>query len=214
MSVVEGNGITALIDTGMESVDQMNHMAGFLMSELITREQDEDTGSILNRAGVPPNTVDLVFLTHNHYDHCSNLPMFDRAMAVVPRRAWSTWHEEPDGAIYLHEGYLDYLESLRDEGRIELLDEGLVAPGLGVRWVGGHCVCSQFIYVNTTEGVALFSGDTVQMYGNVEYDDPIAICEDEEQCRRAIGIAQRDADILVPGHDPLVLERFADGIVA
>jgi glyoxylase-like metal-dependent hydrolase (beta-lactamase superfamily II) len=107
-----------------------------------------------------------VFLTHNHYDHCSNLSMFENATLVIPERAWTAWHEEPDGAIYLHEGYLAELESLYATGRICLLNQGVVVPSIGVRWVGGHSVCSQFIYVNTTQGVAVFTGDTVQMYGN------------------------------------------------
>jgi glyoxylase-like metal-dependent hydrolase (beta-lactamase superfamily II) len=214
VSVVRGGGITAVVDTGMESVGEMNRMAGFLMSELIGQKAGEDTLTILEQAGVSRDQVDYVFLTHCHYDHCSNLSLFPTATVVIPARAWATWHERPNGANYLHKGFLDELESLHDEGRLCAIDQGLVAPGIGVRWVGGHSVCSQFIYVNTIRGVAVFTGDTVQMYGNVERDDIIAIRDDEEQCRRALDIARADADLLIPGHDPLVMERFPNGVVA
>ena len=76
IGIIKGNGITALIDTGMESLDEMNRGAGFLLSELITQREGEDTESILQNTGVNPDDVDYIFLTHCHYDHCSNLPFF------------------------------------------------------------------------------------------------------------------------------------------
>jgi len=214
IGVIRGNGITALVDTGMESVDEMNEGAGFLLTELITQAPDEDTISILAKAGITADEVDYVFLTHSHYDHCSNLPLFPNAKVVMPARAWRIWHEEPDGANYLHKGYLEYMESLYTAGRLVLLDEGIVVPGIGVRWVGGHSPCSQFIYVNTSKGVALLTGDTVQLYGNLEHDDTVGIWVNEEECRAALEIARRDADIVLPGHEPRILERYPEGIIA
>jgi glyoxylase-like metal-dependent hydrolase (beta-lactamase superfamily II) len=214
VTVIRGNGLTAIVDTGMESVEQMNRMAGFLMSELIVQEPGEDTTSILQRAGISGQEVDYVLLTHCHYDHCSNLSLFPNAQVVIPERAWKTWHEQPDGAVYLHAGFLLEMESLHAQGRLVLVDEGLVAPGLGVRWVGGHSPCSQFILVNTEQGVAALTGDTIQMYGNLEQDDIIAISMDEDLCRRAIEIARTDADYIVPGHDPRVLAHHPNGVIS
>jgi len=214
VTVIEGNGLTALVDTGMESVEEMNRGAGFLLSELISQEAGEDTASILARAKVVAEDVGYVFLTHCHYDHCSKLHMFPNATVVVPERGWKTWHKEPEGANYLHSGFLEYMESLHADGRLLLLDEGVVVPGIGVRWVGGHSPCSQFVYVNTAKGVAVLTGDTVQTYANLEQNDVIGIWVDDEQCWRALDIAREDADILVPGHDPMVLEEFPDGVIA
>jgi glyoxylase-like metal-dependent hydrolase (beta-lactamase superfamily II) len=211
--VVKGPELTALVDIGMESVERMNAGAGFLLSELISQGPGEDTSSILTRAGIAPADVDWVLFTHCHYDHCSTLHLFPRARVVVPAHAWRVWHEEPQGADYLHEGFLDQLETLHAAGRLVLLDEGLVAPGLGVRWVGGHCPCSQFVYVNTAEGVVALTGDTVQKYENLEQNDAIGIWSDDEQCWRALDIARTTADIVLPGHDPLVLERHPGGVV-
>ncbi|NPV08718.1 MAG: MBL fold metallo-hydrolase [Anaerolineae bacterium] len=212
LAVITGNGISALIDTGMASMPEMNRGAGFLMSELITQEPGQDAIGILRQAGLAPEDVDYVLLTHFHYDHCSNLPLFTRAKVTVPARAWEAWRCDQPQRRYLPEGLFQYLIRLESQGRLVVLDEGLVVPGIGVKWVGGHTICSTFIYVNTAQGVALFTGDAVQLYGNVEHDDIIHIHEDEEQCRRALQIAREDGDILMPGHDPLVFERYPGGI--
>lgn len=118
------------------------------------------------------------------------------------------------GTIYLHAGFLQYLEQLNDEKRLVLLDEGLVIPGIGVRWVGGHSPCSQFIYINSDNGVATFTGDTIQLYGNVEHNDVIGIWYDDEQCWHALDMARASPSLLIPGHDPLVLEKYPGGIIA
>ena len=214
IGVIKGQGVTALVDTGMESVAQMNRGAGFLMTELITQQPGEDTLSILARAEVEPADVDTIFLTHCHYDHCSMAPIFPRAKVVVPERAWTLWHERPDTAVYLHAGFLDYLEAIHAEGRLVLLDEGLVVPGLGVRWVGGHSPCSTFVYVNTVQGVGALTGDTVQLYGNLEQNDVIGIWYHDAECWRALETARTTADFVLPGHEPLILERYPDGVIA
>jgi len=214
IAVVQGNGLTALVDTGMVSVEEMNRGAGFLMTEPVSQEPGEDTHSILARVGVEPSNVDLVFLTHCHYDHCSLAPLFADARIVIPERAWRIWHEEPERTAYLHAGFLEYLESRRAAGRLVLRDDGLVAPGLGVRWVGGHSPCSQFVYVNTTKGVAVLTGDAVQMYANLEQNDVIHICERPAERWQALEIARSDADYVIPGHDPRVLECYPDGVIA
>jgi len=214
IGVIQGNGITALIDTGMESVDEMNRGAGFLLTELITQEPDEDTVSILVRAGIEPADVDYVVLTHCHYDHCSMLPIFTNATAVIPEHAWQLWHDDPESTVYLHDGFLDHLEARHAAGKLLTAPDGVVVPGLGVRWVGGHSPCSQFVYVNTDKGVVVDTGDTVQLHGNLEYDDTIGIWVDEAECRRALEIARTDPDIVLPGHDPTLLDRYPDGVVA
>lgn len=213
LTLIEGDNIRALVDTGMESVDLMNQNAGFLMTELITQEAGEDTVSILNRAGISPFEIDYVFLTHCHYDHCSNLPLFTKAVTVIPATAWKMWHEQPETARYLHSGFYEYLHDLNAQSRLRLEDDGIVVPGIGVERVGGHTPCSQFVYVNTRRGVAALTGDTVQMYRNVSDNEIIGIFDHEKECWKALETA-RQADVLIPGHDPRLFEIYPGGLIS
>jgi hypothetical protein len=36
---------------------------------------------------------------------------------------------------------------------------------------------------------------------------------DDGECRRALEIAREEPDLLVPGHDPRVLERYPSGVI-
>jgi len=214
LSVIRGDGVLAVVDTGMESVAAMNRDAGFLMSQRITQAPGEDTPGILKRAGIKGQDVDYIFLTHCHYDHCSNLALFPNARVVIPAYAWDAWYKTPEKAIYLHAGFLAELETLQAEGRLLLQDSGVVMPGIGVQWVGGHSICSQFVAVHTHSGIVLFTGDTVQMYANLEHDAVIGIYDSVDQCKRAMQLAREVGDVIIPGHDPLVLELYTDGVVA
>jgi hypothetical protein len=140
-------------------------------------------------------------------------PAFPNATVVVPKIAWDTWHSHPERTDYLHEGFLSYLEDLHYNDKL-LLSTGLVLPGIGTIWVGGHSICSQFVQVNTERGVALLTGDAVQMYRNLDDNDIIHITDDEALSWKAIEIARVEADILLPGHDPLVREKYPDYFVA
>ena len=212
VAIVKGPDVTAVVDTGVADVAEMNRGAGFLLSKLMWQEPGEDTPSILAKAGIDGADVDYVLLTHCHYDHCSNLSLFPNAQVVIPEHAWNVWHEQPDGAAYLHDGFLSEMEAVDADGRLMLCDGGLVTPGIGVRYVGGHCPCSQFIYINTEQGVAALTGDTIQMYANLEQNDVIGIWYDDQECWDALDIARSSADFAIPGHDPKVFERYPDGI--
>jgi len=213
IAIVQAPNMTAIVDTGVANIAKMNEGAGFLLTKPMWQEPGEDTLSILEKAGIVGEAVDYVFLTHCHYDHCSNLNLFPNANIVIPEHAWNVWHEQPDGANYLHDGFLEELEDLNAAGRLIRCDEGLITPGIGVRYVGGHCPCSQFVYINTEQGVAVLTGDTVQMVANLEQNDVIGIWYDDEECWNALDIARSTADIVLPGHDPRVFERYPNGII-
>ena len=99
--------------------------------------------------------------------------------------------------------------------RVMLLDNEApeVLPGIDAFYIGGHTMCSQAFTVQTQQGPAVFSGDTVFYYENLERNHPIGAAVDQIQCRKAMNRIRSMNALLVPPHDPVLLQRYPDGVV-
>jgi N-acyl homoserine lactone hydrolase len=215
------DGRIALVDTGVRDVDEINP---FIVAGVGERGrfrmamERESVPLLLRREGVDPAQVDYVFLTHFHYDHCSNVRLFPNARIVVSRRGWlatlAPKHLKmvPDPVFPR-----DILAYLANEARERLIladdDEKEVAPGIGVFYTGGHTMCSQAVRVNTVEGTAVLTGDVIFLYENLEKDHPVGLNVNLTECYDAMAKIRREADIIVPPHDPELLARYPGGVV-
>ena len=89
-------------------------------------------------------------------------------------------------------------------------DEELL-PGLSVHLVGGHTAGMQVVRLRTAAGHVVLASDASHFYENLAGDRPAPILH----CMtgvygafdRIAGLAD-SAELIVPGHDPAVLERF------
>ena len=107
------------------------------------------------------------------------------------------------------------------EGRLVFIDgEKEIVPGLSVHKVGGHTAGMQIVTVQTRDGRAVVASDASHYYHNFEKNVPFTTHHDlpgmYDGFQRLRDLADRP-DLILPGHDPLVLERLkpvADGIVS
>ena len=173
---------------------------------------------LLQREGIALADVDYVLVSHLHYDHCSNAKLFPNAKFVVSRTGWHLTLDPPVPAmvpdILFPRDILAYFASeARD--RLVLVDDEApeIIPGIGAFYVGGHTMCSQAFTVQTKQGLAVFPGDTIFYYENLEKNHPVGLAVDIIECYRAMERVREVADIVVPPHDPLLLERYPDGVV-
>ena len=86
-----------------------------------------------------------------------------------------------------------------------------LAPGLTVHRVGGHTDGLQVVRVRTDIGWLVLASDATHYYENFEAERPFPIVFDIGAMLEAFDTLQRLADrpeLVVPGHDPLVLQRF------
>jgi glyoxylase-like metal-dependent hydrolase (beta-lactamase superfamily II) len=115
---------------------------------------------------------------------------------------------------HLHFDHVDQLELTNTwKDRVIATDDAEVVPGIRVMWIGGHTPCSQAICVQTAQGEAILTGDTVSLLANIEKQIPMGIYHNLEECRAALKkLAQRDA-IILPSHDPGVFDRFPEGVI-
>ena len=76
----ENNNI--LVDTGMCDTDKANkyHYPGS------KQEEDERIDLALKKMGVNPEEINIVILTHLHWDHCQNLHRFKNAKFYIQKK--------------------------------------------------------------------------------------------------------------------------------
>ena len=97
-------------------------------------------------------------------------------------------------------------------GRVVFHDGGeQLAPGLSVHHVGGHTDGLQVVRVRTDVGWLVLASDATHYYENADSGRPFPIVFDLGAMLEAFNTVRSLADrpeLVVPGHDPLVLERF------
>ena len=105
------------------------------------------------------------------------------------------------------------LHALRTGGRLRLIDGDAkeIIPGITVYTGGKHTWASQYASVRLAGGsTAVIASDNVYLYENLTQHRPIAQTLDSlsnvAQHARMRGVAPER--LIVPGHDPLVFERF------
>jgi len=203
--VLLGGERPILIDTGPKSIEKIREGIRGLTIEPVWQREGEDIHSILRRAHVKAEDVGYVIFTHLHYDHCSNADLFPNAKLVTSRKGFEEALQRPAPWVP-GEVFFPMQREWRD--RVVLVDEGEIEKGIEIFWIGGHTPCSIAIAVETPMGRVVFGGDTVSLYENIEKDIPVGIAENYDECLAAYRRIRQEADIVIPGHDPKVMERF------
>jgi glyoxylase-like metal-dependent hydrolase (beta-lactamase superfamily II) len=200
--------------------------AGFQRPDLIQRWRP--TGYVkpseaVAAAGVAPEQVTDVIISHIHWDHFDGAELFPNATIWIQRE--EVWHHIDstgkvlDRAIDAPDAQM--LARLIKQGRVKLVDgDQEIIPGINV-WIGGkHTFQSQFVSAKTAAGTVVFASDNAYLYENLDKRLPIAQTVDAASNLRAqdrmLALAT-ERRLVIPGHDPDVMKRFAtirEGFVA
>ena len=113
-------------------------------------------------------------------------------------------------------GLLAQLPFLRPEGgapvgKLRINGDAELAPGVSVHLIGGHTMGLQVVRVATRRGWVVLASDASHFYANMEESRPFpivfSVADMVEGYGRLRALAESPAHI-IPGHDPLVLERY------
>jgi N-acyl homoserine lactone hydrolase len=202
---IQGAERPILVDTGPRNVEGFNRATAAYIIGGVQQSAEEHTPALLARWGIDPATVGHVLITHLHGDHFEYVDLFADAQVVVSRRGL------PDGYPDDVEGMPSALLPAHREGRlIAAGDDQEILPGLRVFHLGCHSPCSQGIAVATARGTAVLTGDVAYMYRHLE-ENVIINTGDEPPCYAALERIRREADIVLPGHDPEIMRRWPEG---
>lgn len=166
--------------------------------------------------GVAAETVGDVVITHLHYDHAGNVPLFGRArfhlqdqeMAFATGRCMchsllSHGYSADDVTVMVHKVF---------DGCVQFHDGmATLAPGIELHHIGGHTRGLQVVRVMTRRGWVVLASDASHFYAHMEGDRAFPVLYNLsdmlEGYRRLRALAESPRHI-VPGHDPLVLAHY------
>jgi len=158
----------------------------------------------LAERGISPESLELVVLSHLHFDHAANWDVFPKAEIVVHERELAyAASPEADGAILRF-----HAQALRAERRVRVVsgDEISLTPELTLLHVPGH-----------TPGAIALAADGAILCGDApksRWDLQGKLSPpwwNEAEAMRSIERLKASGAVLYPGHD-VALERIAGEI--
>lgn len=203
---IVGPGGPFIVDTGFDQA----------MAEKRKRQVLRPAGEGLQAIGIDPGTVENVIVTHLHYDHAGNYGLFPRARYHLQdcEMAYATGRCMCHAALRVPFEADDVVAMVRKvfDGRVAFHDGAdEIAPGLTVHKIGGHSKGLQCVRVNTGRGPVVLASDTSHLYAHFEQGRVFPLTYNVGDVLEGYATLKKLAPTpahIVPGHDPLVLERY------
>jgi len=193
--LIQGADALLVVDTGFRQPPEGTDLRGNATAAY---------AAAFEQLGRSFDDVTHIVLTHLHWDHMQLNHLFPKAQIFVQRREV----EVAAAPVYpLYYNHVDIGHMIaEDGGRLAFLDgDEEIVPGVPAVLAGGHTLGSQMVYVTTSEGMAVISGDVLNLYENLETRSVKEV--DVVAWVHAVNRIKRDADVILPMHDLAVLEK-------
>jgi glyoxylase-like metal-dependent hydrolase (beta-lactamase superfamily II) len=214
--LIRGGGHTILFDSGFH---RDTFRKDFPMQDYLRPDQAVET------AGVKPDEVTDVVISHAHWDHMGGIDLFPKATIWIQREEYryytgDAWQPGGDhGGIDADD--VKELVKLNTEGRVHLVDgdNQEIFPGIRAYTGSRHTFSSQYLRVDGAPPYVLAS-DNVYFYLSLKSRLASATFSDADHAANIAAQARMftlagSPDRVVPGHDMLQFQKFpTEGRVA
>jgi glyoxylase-like metal-dependent hydrolase (beta-lactamase superfamily II) len=207
--LIRGDGHNILFDTGYHRETFLKY---FPSTEYIRPDE------AVKLAGVQPEEITDVVISHSHWDHIGGIDLFPKAVVWIQKEEFRYYTGEAWQPGGNHGGIdpedVQVLVKLNTEGRVHLVDGDNVEIFSGIRAYTGarHTYASQYLRVEGNPPFVLAS-DNCYLYRNLQERKASATFSEADQPGniknqgRMIELAG-SADRVVPGHDMLQFQKF------
>jgi glyoxylase-like metal-dependent hydrolase (beta-lactamase superfamily II) len=211
--LLEGTEKRILIDTGLGDVDElMALMKTYGVDMYGRRAEGQDIVSGLARHGLTPEDIDVVVLTHLHFDHIGNNGLFTNAEFIVQRDEVAQGFVPPKYNQFAYAEYSYNMTEVRDRVRI-IEGDHQIEPGVRLLRIGGHTPGTMVVVVDTAIGRVCLAGDVMYNYKNLELNWPTGAFWDLKALMGGYDRLHLEADVIIPGHDWEYWERYPTGTI-
>ena len=207
---IDGGEKRVIVDTGPCDPEWSNKYH-FPM----VREPHEEPLVALKNSGIDPKDIDIVILSHLHWDHAFNNHIFKNAEFIVQKRelqyAIAPLPVHMKGyeavAIGMSPDYITKTKYTIIDGDMDII------PGVSVIHTPGHSPGSMCIVVKTDRGNYTIATDTVPLFENWNNDVahiphlPGSIHVGLAEYFNSLTKIEQNSDFVLPGHDEKVFDQ-------
>lgn len=210
MWFIEGANRRILVDTGGSDTEWAAHY-----HHPVERKKEEDPINALKELGLVPTDIDIIIMTHLHWDHSFNTDLFPNAKIIVQdKEVYYAINPLPCHALYYESQLIGMTPPwLKSLNRMEIIrGEKEIEPGIRLIPLPGHTPGFQGVLVNLKSGWCMIAGDTIPLWENWElniqgFHTPSGIHTNLFDYYNSFKIIESLADHILPGHDMKVLEK-------
>ena len=210
---IEGEDSKILIDTGLGDCEEIMRLQYAYGIDYVARKsKEQEILSALAAKGLKPEDINIVILTHLHFDHIGNTDLFKNARFIVQKSEISMLISPPRFATFYYREWSDKIINISDrlvpiEGNFKL------TKSIELVRMGGHSPGQMAVFVKTEKGRVCIASDFLYNYTNLRQEWPIGPIWNMDEWIRGIRFNKGEADIIVPNHDYEFYRIHPDGIV-
>ncbi|HMD13492.1 MAG TPA: N-acyl homoserine lactonase family protein, partial [Bacteroidota bacterium] len=198
---IEGEDSKILIDTGLGDCEEIMRLQYAYGIDYVARKsKEQEILSALAAKGLKPEDIDIVILTHLHFDHIGNTDLFKNARFIVQKSEISMLISPPRFATFYYREWSDKIMNISDrlvpiEGNFKL------TKSIELVRMGGHSPGQMAVFVKTEKGRVCIASDFLYNYTNLRQEWPIGPIWNMDEWIRGLRFIKGEADIIVPNHD-------------
>jgi N-acyl homoserine lactone hydrolase len=153
----------------------------------------------LKSHGLAPDDIDVVYMSHLHWDHVENVDLFRNADIYVSRKEYEYTASIAPGDW----GTPPFVREILDGLRLVLLDDRTeeIFPGARTISLPGHSIGLQGLVVDTEHGKAVLAADALWSARDAVRGKPDLAFFDFDQGLASLTKLLKAGTIFYPGHD-------------